>query len=576
MSMIPPISSNSVFVVSGGGRGITAKCISTLAQQYPATFLLLGRTPLTEEPAWANGLPDEAALKQHCFAHLQAQGVKPTPRKVSQEVSKVLAGREINQTLQALMQAGGQGEYLSADVTDVEAVRTALATVTQRTGPITGIIHGAGNLADKLIEQKTLEDFDLVFNAKIKGLENLLTCIPLAQLQHLILFSSAAGFYGNAGQTDYALANEILNKFAHLVKHLHPTCHVIAFDWGPWDGGMVTPALRQHFASQNISVIPLEAGAQVFASEVARYAAVQVVVGSPMGPIAPKKLEPTLRSYRIRRKLVAEDNPFLEDHVIGENKVLPAVFAITWMINACEQLYPGYTFASYEHFKVLKGIIFDATLASEYILDLKELRKTEEGIDFEAIVWSLTPQGKPRYHYSQQVNLLRTIPEAPIYRGFDLSETHVIPGSQLYRDGTLFHGPRFQGVERVLNLSQERLTMQYMPPTTITASDYGQFPCQTLNPLLADIEFQSILILVKHIHQSGSLPLSARKAQYFKRLAPDERCFVSVEAKVNTPMKLLADVFMHTDKGRVYAHVTDAEVAVSQNLNNIFAKSIQR
>ncbi|GIT03230.1 MAG: hypothetical protein CM1200mP28_04890 [Deltaproteobacteria bacterium] len=109
------------------------------------------------------------------------------------------------------------------------------------------MIHGAGVLADKLIEKKTSADFDKVCSTKINGIDALLKCVNQKKLTHLLMFSSAAGFYGNAGQSDYAVANESLNRIALLFKKKYPKCHVTSFNWGPWEGGMVTPELKRLF-----------------------------------------------------------------------------------------------------------------------------------------------------------------------------------------------------------------------------------------------------------------------------------------------------------------------------------------
>jgi len=119
-------------------------------------------------------------------------------------------------------------------------------------GRVNGIIHGAGVLADRLVHQKSLTDFDRVLSVKIDGLQNLLACIPFQQLEYLVLFSSVAAFYGNAGQADYAAANEILNKVAHWVRAHAPRCRVLAIDWGPWDGGMVTPELKRRLKAMSV------------------------------------------------------------------------------------------------------------------------------------------------------------------------------------------------------------------------------------------------------------------------------------------------------------------------------------
>ncbi|MFN9938536.1 MAG: KR domain-containing protein, partial [bacterium] len=120
--------------------------------------------------------------------------------------------------------------------------------------------------------------------AKVQGLENLLQCVPPSQLQYLVLFSSVVGFYGNVGQADYALANEILNKSAHIIKQNYPHCHVVAINWGPWESGMVSPELKTAFAERGIETIPLEIGAQMLVNELINTNSntTQVVIGSPL------------------------------------------------------------------------------------------------------------------------------------------------------------------------------------------------------------------------------------------------------------------------------------------------------
>jgi NAD(P)-dependent dehydrogenase (short-subunit alcohol dehydrogenase family) len=155
-------------------------------------------------------------------------------------------------------------------------------SVAEPWGGITGVIHGAGVLADRLIEKKTAQDFDSVYSTKIKGLETLLGSVDLDKLKHLVLFSSAAGFFGNPGQSDYAVANEVLNKTAYQFKQRYPHCHVITFNWGPWDGGMVTESLKKLFAERGIQIIPIEGGTQIFvnAFRISRERGPQILVGS--------------------------------------------------------------------------------------------------------------------------------------------------------------------------------------------------------------------------------------------------------------------------------------------------------
>ncbi|HEY7864521.1 MAG TPA: SDR family NAD(P)-dependent oxidoreductase, partial [Psychromonas sp.] len=202
------INENSVFLVSGGAKGVTADCIIRLAKAYQSKFILLGRSNYqSEQPSWAKDINDPAQLKKYAMQALLAKGEKPTPLSISAMVGSVLGGREIKQTLAAIESAGGIAEYICADVTEPAAVLDALTPITDLWGEVSGIIHGAGVLADKLIEQKTVAEFEAVYNTKVEGLLSLLACCQQDKLKHLVLFSSAAGFYGNPGQSDYAIAN---------------------------------------------------------------------------------------------------------------------------------------------------------------------------------------------------------------------------------------------------------------------------------------------------------------------------------------------------------------------------------
>jgi len=569
------VNRNSVFVVSGGAKGITAQCAIEVARQYRCKFILLGRSAI-ETATTVGEYNNEAELKRRIMEALLAKGEKPTPLKVQQTANAIRSKQEIEATLQAIRQAGGQAEYLSVDVTNAAALQTQLPAAVSRLGPVTGIIHGAGALSDKLIEQKTEADFEKVYAVKVQGLQALLQAIPLQQLDHLILFSSAAGFYGNTGQADYALANEILNKTARRLKQQAPSCRVVSINWGPWDGGMVTPSLKKLFAERNIKLIPPEVGTRILVDELRRdnRSATQPLVGGPLffNTAAP---DATLRSYRIYRALSLEANPFLQDHIIGDHPVLPTVAAIAWMSNACEQLYPGYTMFSCDNYQVLKGIVFDEETASGkfYALDLEEINKTDEEISFKALIWS-NEQEKPRYHYRAEITLMQKLPNAPFYPTLDLNETQPIEGADLYRSGALFHGPSFQGVERVLNISPQKLTMRCRLPE-ISPAQQGQFPAQSFNPFIADGQFQSLVIWVRQFHQAGSLPLQARRGEQYRPIPFGETSFVSMEVKESADTKLLADIITHDSAGRVYARVLGAEVTISKQLNHLF-KSYDR
>ncbi len=569
------ITPSSVFVVSGGAKGITARCVERLADYYRCRFVLLGRSRLENEPGWAATAPDEPALKKAAMEELKRLDEKPTPASVQRMSQGILSQREINGTLTTVQTNGGQAEYHSVDITNTTLVKQALDDAASRLGPIAGIIHGAGNLADKLIENKTEQDFEMVYAAKVHGLENMLAAIPTKQLQYLVLFSSVAGFYGNVGQADYAIANEVLNKAAHIYKQQNPACHVVSVNWGPWDAGMVTPQLKAYFEQNNIKVIPVEVGTHMLIEELESIPgdhAVQVIIG---GGLSRPAIDPgeTLKMHHLRRKLILEANPFLQDHVVDGKAVIPMVSAMSWMANAAEQIYPGFLAFGFEDYRVLKGIIFDDELAEEYTLELQEASKDTQNITLDAKISSQPAHAKlPRFHYSARLFLMDKLPTQAVYKNVDLTVRENIPGNQFYDDYTLFHGYAFKGVERVLNIQEEKVTLACRLPV-VKPSYQGQFPVQSYNYFMTDIGFQSMGIYAKYFYGAGSLPLRAGGGEHYADVPWGAQFYVSLEIHRASDVGLDTTLYIHDADGNIYMKVIHGEITISKRLNDLFTRN---
>jgi NAD(P)-dependent dehydrogenase (short-subunit alcohol dehydrogenase family) len=569
------LSEKTVFLVSGGARGVTAECVVKLAETQPCNFILLGRSPLEDEPEWAKSVgEDKMKIKQAAMQVLIEKGDKPTPQKINQLVGKVEAGRAIRKNMERIQNAGGQAEYVSADVTDAKKMKAAIAPAVKKYGAVTGVIHGAGVLADKLIEKKTADDYDAVCNTKINGINALLKSVDPKNLTHLLLFSSAAGFYGNAGQSDYAMGNEALNRIALLFKQNHPECHVTSFNWGPWEGGMVSPELKRLFEERNVEVISVEAGTRVFVEEVTSAGQVNplVLIGNSM--VVPKEGNTGLRKWEIKREINLKENPVFKDHAIGDNPVLPAVHAMSWMADACEQGLPGFKLSRISNFKVLNGVKFDNSIADKYILNLQEIeRENGKFAEIEVKVSSKSGSGskRPRFHYSTQVRLEQQLPKAPLHDRIDLSDTHNLPGSAFYQDGTLFHGPKFQGIEQVLNINEQGLTLECKLHEN-SGSEEGQFASQDFNPFALDLAFQAMLIWVWRFHHSGSLPLKTETLEHFRKVPFETPFYLSMSVNRDSATVLSANLFLHDEEGLMYARMSGAEVTMSKSLNALFGK----
>jgi NAD(P)-dependent dehydrogenase (short-subunit alcohol dehydrogenase family) len=275
------LPADPVWLITGGARGVTAACAIHLAADAGGTFLLAGRSAVTP---WPQGLPDANDLKTLrglMAASAKASGEKLSPLALDKAARAALAGREIRETLGAIAATGGRAVYLQMDAGDPVSVERALASARETYGAITGLVHGAGVLADRLVMEKTEAELRSVFAPKVGGLQNILSVLGPAHLSHVALFSSAAAFFGNRGQSDYAMANAILARTGQSIARENPGAQVKVFHWGPWAGGMVDEALAGHFEAQGIPLIPIDEGARIFSSELlgGDRAQVELVVG---------------------------------------------------------------------------------------------------------------------------------------------------------------------------------------------------------------------------------------------------------------------------------------------------------
>lgn len=549
--------SETVFLVSGGGRGVTADCVTALARAGARGFVLLGRTPLDDGLPTFTSDGNDATLKGEIAAYLRNRGDQPTPVHIQRLFKAVTSDAAIRRTLRAVTEAGALVEYHAADVTDAAGIGAALATSTL--GPVTGIIHGAGVLSDKLIQDKTLQDFDAVYATKIHGLRAMLANVDVSRLSYLTLFSSVASVYGNRGQSDYAAANEVLNKFAHAFKQRVPSCHTTVFNWGPWDGGMVTPQLKAMFASRGVPVIDVNQGTRVFVDTLTRdNDAVQVLVSHT--PLTPTDIRPWRGPVeRISRSVRLSDNPFLRDHIINGKPVLPAACAGAWMANTCQQARPGYRFFSLSDFRVLKGLVFDDGLAERYVLEMQESELGDDELTLAVRISSTTSDHKVRYHYSGRVRLVRTTPASPSIAPLDTTSPPATLTPAAYGERGLFHGPTFQVIRRVVTVQPDSITVECQHPEP-SPGTMGQFPALAFDPVCQDAQFQSIGLWAAHVQQASAFPSRCEQFEFFAHPPTGQPFYISTTIDQNTTHAVRATVYVHDGRGRVFSVARGAEL----------------
>jgi acyl transferase domain-containing protein/3-hydroxymyristoyl/3-hydroxydecanoyl-(acyl carrier protein) dehydratase/NAD(P)-dependent dehydrogenase (short-subunit alcohol dehydrogenase family) len=593
------VSQRDVFLITGGARGVTAQCALEIATCFSPTIILAGRSAApTMEPQWLQPLSNEGEIKKAMLTH-HFKGQRPTPPVLEKAFRQLSANREMNKNIGLMEAAGARVQYVSVDIRDDKKVSHLVKELESVHGSITGIIHGAGVVEDRFIQDKTPEQFDRVFETKVKGLSNLLTACPAEKLKFLVLFSSVAARAGNTGQVDYAMANEVLNKTAQTLARRHNTCKIISMNWGPWEGGMVTPSLKKEFKKRGIALIGLETGAKILVQEMTSVhpGPVEVVVGGlisqepsprPGGgddkthcqkqgcvPGKEKKsVSSSLKTTVMTRSAGLVSCPVLASHTIAGEPVLPFALMMEWFAHAATHAQPGLVFTGMDGVRVLKGI---KPGKQELTVDIQLGKCTPSAVGF-MVEGDIISQNSPKApHANGNILLDNHLPSPPV---LDRSRQISLPQSALSMervyDDILFHGQDLHGIKAIVGCSPmgiEVVAKRAPAPEAWLASPHRKK--WILDPLIMDSAFQAAIIWCHETLHMVCLPTYIANLRIYKGIV-DHDGDVTIILTVNEQTShTIKGYFTFIDEqGKVIAGITGFEAVMDPTLGDKFRQKI--
>ncbi|WP_169978941.1 type I polyketide synthase [Tautonia rosea] len=305
----PVLGPADVLLVSGGGKGIAAECALAIAQETGAKLGLLGRS-----------------LPEH--------------------------DEELAANLRRMEASGVMLHYCSADVTDGEAIRLAVAEIERGLGPVTAILHGAGRNVPQSLVTLDASACHRTLAPKVEGMRNLLAAVDPERLKLFVAFGSIIARTGMRGEADYALANEWLGCLTDRLQAEHPACRCLTLEWSVWSGIGMGERLGsvEALAREGIMPIPPQVGVSLLRRLMDHQrpsASTSVVItgrfGDPPTLRFPRRNLPFLRFLERPRihspgvelvvdvELSVESDPYLDDHCFRGERLLPAVMGLEAM-----------------------------------------------------------------------------------------------------------------------------------------------------------------------------------------------------------------------------------------------------
>jgi len=491
-------------------------------------------------------------------------------------VEKALASLERAQAaksaINAVRAAGGTAQYFSVNLTDADSVAAVIEKVRQRSGRIDVLLHAAGIERSHFLPDKDPREFDLVFDVKSDGWFNLLHAIGDMPIGATVAFSSVAGRFGNAGQSDYSSANDLLCKITSSFRTARPQTRGIVIDWSAWGGiGMATRgSIPKMMELAGIDMLPPEAGVTwirreltsggtrgenvagqrlgVLLSEWDTTGGLEVQALEISGGCCPAR-GPMIGKITgmgvydglvIETKLDPTIQPFLYDHKIDGTPVLPGVMGIEAFGEAGQLLLPDWHVCAVDEVSFLAPFKFyrnqPRTVTLQTVFHpygddvVAECRLTGSR--------SLPNQPEPQVttHFTARVHLTQRVSEPPIMR-MPAANGSSIEANEIYR--IYFHGPAYQVVERawrdgdrMVGQMKAALPSNHEPSALLTV----------IGPRFIELCFQTAGLWQMSEQGVMGLPLSVQKVSVWHVPELDAGQFYAVVTPHRSEQSFDADV----------------------------------
>ncbi len=445
------LNANSVVIITGGAKGLGFKFARGLARAHGCTIALTGRSAMTEELSKA-------------VAQVKAAGAKAV-------------------------------SYHPMNVRDAASVKAAVDAIRTQYGKVDAVIHNAGVLADALVEKKDVAQLDSVLETKVGGA---LALIDAVKPELLVLISSWAGRFGNAAQTDYSAANEMMSRVSGAKR-------TVAIDFPPWEESEMAKRIpsfkKAELKADGVTFLSDDEGVAAFLREVDSGTG-EVLIGRAV----PERTVLHTASFPVSRL----NHVYLNDHTMAGQRVLPFASALDHVAAAALEASGGKTPGQFVPFAVTDFKLQRAVLVPDTIW--LEAAVKQRGNKSLGVTLS---QGRAT-SYSGTVALGADASVVPSVK--QMAATPSLPLSlKDFYAGFTFHGPRLQGITGIEALSDDGVvgTVKGCRP-----ADWIKEPLRnewTIDPLILDASFQLAGYWAWVKHQRAGFPLALGR---FVQLAP--------------------------------------------------------
>jgi NAD(P)-dependent dehydrogenase (short-subunit alcohol dehydrogenase family) len=565
-----------VLLATGGGTGITAQMLADLAP-LGLTLILTGRSPEpTSESDLTQRITEIGQLRTLMLNQVKSEGITPTPVLVEQRVKQLLKQRSLRQSLDHLRTLGAKVEYHTVDSREPSQVEALFNHIYGHYGRLDAVVHGAGIIEDKLLADKPLDSFARVFDTKVDSLFLLSRYLRPESLKLLVLFSSIAGRYGNRGQSDYATANEVMNRFAWYLDQQWSLVRVVAINWGPWDSeGMASEGVKRQLREQGIIPIPEIEGRQFFLNEIyyGRKGEAEVIAGEgpweskeqeqarlrivDLAPKLPPRAFPLLErelqlqpngSLTLSHQFSLLNDPYLRDYSPQGLPTLSPAIALEWLAELAQAGWPEWKLAEVRDFQVLQPVILADSTASLEVM-FKAIASSHSNTESIEIVTEMVAVETQAILYRAAVSLRYYLEDLSLSDPEPLTGGANLTHSEIYSGSYDLPGQPWQSLQSIAQLQNRGANAE------ILSSSVAEFlptmeppqPTWLLDPQWVDAALQLARIWAVQVSPSVPRPTTLTLALRAKASGTDS-------------VKYRFDADFLNNFGQIYLHLSDLEM----------------
>ena len=436
--------------------------------------------------------------------------------------------------------------FVQWDVTKPAA--SALDEARARLGKFTAILHAAGITEDGPAAEAQDESVERVLATKVTGFWGAVLATMQDPIRAVVAVSSWAGRFGNAGQTSYAAANTALSHAVASLARKRPGVRASSLEYPPWEGtamvAKIPPLARAALAEQGVPFIDDAAGISAFLSSLR---------GGWSGPVLLAHVRPARRiAHKVRMQVSRAEHPYLEDHQLAGQPVLPLAAALD---------VAAYAAAEASGTSGAPLLLRDFRLRQPIrIADAARLTVSVSGANELAVSLSSVPAGAPRA-FSRAPAYTAFVTPAPDVASA-LSSALPAPAAtakpelpmtlEEFYGGFTFHGPRMRAIESIEQISPAGIVGWVR---TSKPADWIRNPRRsswTVDPLAVDGAFQLAAYWAwSHLQRAG-FPVGIEE---FVQVAPlgDGPVRASLTLEQSAGDEVRGTIVLQSRDGRVVA-----------------------